>query len=140
MAHKLLGMRSQVIVASPTRPRLGTRAPAIDGEDAAGRDGLDDAAATANRTRQGPRQGTRWGSRTRRRTGSRAGSRPCRCFVLLLFGGRSLQGSPKWTRIVHSNAMLDQVDDSLLGSVRHSCAQDALACFAPNFGMWVDDK
>jgi len=36
--------------------------------------------------------------------------------------------------------MHDQVDDSLLGSVRHSCAQDGLANAAPHVGMWVDDK
>lgn len=36
--------------------------------------------------------------------------------------------------------MLDQINNALLGSGRHSCAQDGLARFAANLGMWVDDK
>lgn len=36
--------------------------------------------------------------------------------------------------------MLDQIHNALLGSRRHSRAQDALARFPANLGMRVDDK
>jgi hypothetical protein len=62
------------------------------------------------------------------------------CFIGCLFGGGPLHGPPEWTRVIHSNAMLDQVDDALLGRRRHGGAQHSLAHAASHVGMGIDDK